>query len=472
MPDSRTPTLRRRLLRSLLAPLLVLAVLGITADYFQARQLTNESYDQVLASTAIGLASRLELERDGDLQDHLPDSARSLQQLDEKAPFLYAVFNAKGVTVAGLAQLIGIAKAQAGPRHPYFHDEILQGVALRVATYAYDGPEGQGTIVVAETLDRRQQATKLLMKSTAWTSALMVAFTLTAVYFAVRHALRPLDALSQRFELRDAKDLQALSLDGVPGEARPLVIAANQLMARLKDAAVAQQGFLSNTAHQLRTPLAGLQTQLELLRDQPAPANNERLKQVFDAVQRLNHLTKQMLALARADAHAHVAHDLRSVDLCQLLEAAASACLDRALAKGIDLGFEPSPASVIGSQWMLNELLVNLIDNAITYTPSNGRITVSCGLVNSAGSTTPLLPYLSVVDSGRGIALEDRDKVFDRFYRAPGTTETGTGLGLAIVREIANRHGARVELHEGPDGQGLCARVLFAEAESEDPEIP
>ncbi|CAH0356210.1 sensor histidine kinase [Aquabacterium sp. CECT 9606] len=470
MPDLRVPTLRRRLLLSLLAPLLMLAALSVMADYLQARRLADESYDQVLASTAIGLASRLELERDGDLQDHLPQSPHALPQLDEQSPLLYAVFDAKGKTVAGLEPLMTIAKVHAHLKHPYFHDEMLQGVALRVATYAYDGPEGRGTIVVAETPRKRQQAARLLMKSTAWTSVLMVLFTLSAVYFGVRHALRPLDDLSQRLELREAKDLQALSLDGVPGEARPLVIAANQLMERLKASAQAQQDFLSNTAHQLRTPLAGLQTQLELLRDHFPTQDRERIQHVFGAVQRLGHLTHQMLALARSDPNVHASQDLHTVDLCLLLEDVASSCLDRALAKGLDLGFEPSPATVLATPWMLHELLINLVDNAIAYTPRHGRVTVSCGMVDHASGRP--VPYLAVEDTGRGIAPSERGKVFERFYRTPGSLEAGTGLGLAIVREIAKQHQACIELGSGADGMGTRVRVLFLAEAGAHPDIP
>lgn len=473
MPEPTSPpTLRRRLLLSLLAPLLLLATLSVMADYFQARHLADESYDQVLASTAIGLASRLELERDGDLLEHLPASPPSLRLLDDgRDPLFYAVFDAQGQTVAGMPELKAIAKAIPALAQPYFHDEHLSGLALRVATYAYAGPDGHGTIVVAETLRKRQHAAQVLMKSTAWANLLMVAFTLTVVYFAVRHALRPLDELSQRFELREAQDLRPLPLDGVPGEARPLVRSANQLMERLKASALAQQDFLSNTAHQLRTPLAGLQTQLELLRDGLPPASQDKVTHVFDAVQRLGHLTNQMLSLARANPNAQLGQDMAVVDLCLLLDTVASSRLDRALAKGIDLGFEPSPAWVMGTPWMLQELLVNLVDNAIAYTPQNGRITVSCGQVIGKPDD-PVMAYLVVEDSGRGIAPTDREKVFERFYRASDTQEPGTGLGLAIVREIAHRHGARIDLTVGPDGQGTRVSVWFTVGDTGHTDIP
>lgn len=447
----KVPTLRQRLLRSLLGPLTVIAAAGVIADYWQARRLADDSYDQVLASTAVGLASRLELERDGDLPAHLPPSP----DLAAGDSLLYAVFDAKGRLVAGLPALWNIAHPRSGLTKPYFHDENLQGRRLRVATYAYAGPEGRGTIVVAETPDRRRQASRRLMQSTAWTNLLTVVFTLVVVYFAVRHALRPLDALSQQFERREPRDMTPLSLAGVPGEARPLVQAANRLMLRLGESARAQQDFVSNTAHQLRTPLAGLQTQLELLHARAAPDERPRAEALLQSTQKLGHLTHQLLALARSGPYALEAQALQSMDLQDLFEDAASACLDQALAHGVDLGFEASAARITGSPWMLRELLLNLIRNAIAYTPRGGSVTVSCGLRDGG------VPHLAVEDTGPGIPVGERSRVFERYYRSAAAVGPGTGLGLAIVKEIADSHGAVVSLGEGRSGRGTRVDVSF-----------
>lgn len=449
-PD--VPTLRQRLLRSLLVPLTLLAAAGVIADYLQARRLADDSYDQVLASTAVGLASRLELERDGDLDKHLPPAPTAVSG----DTLLYAVFDARGQLVAGLPALWAIARPRPGLARPYFHDETLQGRHLRVATYAYAGPEGRGTIVVAETPDRRRQAGHRLMQSTAWTNLLTVIFTLAVVYFAVRHALKPLDALSRQFEQREPRDMTPLPLANVPGETRPLVQAANGLMARLGESARAQQAFVSNTAHQLRTPLAGLQTQLELLLASVGPENKPRAQALLQSTQKLGHLTHQLLALARSGPHALEAQPLRPMDLQDLLEDVASACVDLALTRGVDLGFEPAPARISGSPWMLRELLLNLVHNAIAYTPRGGTVTVSCG-VGADGC-----PRLVVDDTGPGIPVEARPRVFERFYRAAPAEQAGTGLGLAIVKEIADRHGATVTLGEGGTGRGTRIELRFA----------
>jgi two-component system sensor histidine kinase TctE len=459
LPGSASiPTLRQRLLRSLLVPLTVLAIAGVGADYMQARRLADESYDQVLASTAVGLASRLELERDGDLQAHFP----AAPDVASRDALLYAVFNAQGRLVVGIPALWAIAHPRADMRLPYFHDEKLSGRPMRVATYAYAGPEGRGTIVVAEAPNKRLEASHRLMQSTAWTNLLTVIFTLGVVYFAVRHALRPLEALSQQFEQREPRDMTPLSMEGVPGEARALVLAANGLMQRLRESAQSQQAFVSNTAHQLRTPLAGLQTQLELQLGQAPPNEQHRVRALLRSTQKLSHLTHQLLALARSGPHALEAQPLRPMNLEDLFEDVASACLDQALARGIDLGFEPRPAQVSGSAWMLRELLLNLVHNAIAYTPEGGRVTVSCGM-DATGHAC-----LAVEDTGPGIPADLRTRVFERFYRA-AADEAGTGLGLAIVKEIADRHGAEVSLSEGASGQGTRVDIRFAPPDEPSP---
>jgi two-component system sensor histidine kinase TctE len=283
-----------------------------------------------------------------------------------------------------------------------------------------------------------------------------VIFTLAVVYFAVRHALKPLDTLSRQFEQREPRDMTPMPLTDVPRETRPLVEAANGLMARLGESARAQQAFVSNTAHQLRTPLAGLQTQLELLLAEVGPAEKPRAQALLQSTQRLGHLTHQLLALARSGPHALEAQPLQPMDLPALLEDVASDCVDPALARDIDLGFEPSPATILGSPWMLRELLLNLVHNAIAYTPQGGAVTVSCGMTAQGGA------QLVVEDTGPGIPAEDRPRVFERFYRAAPSDHPGTGLGLAIVKEIADRHGATISLSAAASGQGTRVEVRFA----------
>jgi two-component system sensor histidine kinase TctE len=242
------------------------------------------------------------------------------------------------------------------------------------------------------------------------------------------------------------------------------------LFATVAEAASAQHRFLADAAHQLRTPLAGLQAQLELLandiagQDPASSALRERVARIHVGMQRLGHTANQLLALARAEPAAHPADDFRPLQLQTLAEDGVTAHFDHALKRQIDLGVEAEAAQVLGSTWLLRELLANLINNALTYTPANGRVTVRSGMVKrqvAALNPAPILAFLEVEDDGPGIPPSERARVLERFYRGPGGGHDGTGLGLAIVDEIARAHGATLDISVGSDGRGTRVRVEF-----------
>ncbi|NLH81349.1 MAG: HAMP domain-containing histidine kinase, partial [Phyllobacteriaceae bacterium] len=218
--------------------------------------------------------------------------------------------------------------------------------------------------------------------------------------------------------------------------------------------AAAQRRFLAEAAHQLRTPLAGLQTQIELLADDLPAAERGRVATLAAAASRVGRLTQQLLALARSAPEAAVGHALEDLDVADLVEARAIEWYDEALRRGVDLGFELAPAQVHGSAWLVGEMLTNLVDNASRH---GGRtVTVRCG------TTATGTAFVEVEDDGPGIDEAERAKIFERFYRGPGVTAPGTGLGLSIVRDVAEGHGARVRVGPGGDGRGVCFRVEFA----------
>lgn len=451
---SASPTLRRRLLLGLLLPLLALLGIGVVADYRTGVRLAEDAYDHALTSTAIALAARLELDKDHDLDVDLPAAAEAVLRSDPTDRIDFAVYDHQGKLISGNAGLRELAAAE-GSANPAFSDAVRDGTPLRVVTYRYAGPEGMATIIVVETTRKRQRAAAQVLVSTGWPNVLMVAATLLIVFFGVRYALAPLDALGRSIDRRAPDDLGPIPLHGTPGEARPLVAALNRLMDNLRRATALQQAFLSNAAHQLRTPLAGLQTQVELALDAVAAHDRPRLEAMRDATARLVRLTHQMLALARSAPEAGAGQPCEPVDLPALLEDAACGHLDRALARGIDLGFEPAPATVTGSRWLLHEMLANLIDNALAYAPAGSAVTVRCGTTADGGA------FLEVEDAGPGIPAAERARVIERFYRVPGSEPAGSGLGLAIVHEGACRHGARLDLGDGAHGRGTRARVSF-----------
>jgi two-component system sensor histidine kinase TctE len=264
------------------------------------------------------------------------------------------------------------------------------------------------------------------------------------VWFGVKRGLQPLARLSDEIKARSAGDLRPIDAAGAPEEARPLVGALNGLLDEVSAASRKQQRFLADAAHQLRTPLAGLQAHTELALAQPIPeACRAQLEQVHRATIRTARLANQLLALARAEPGARSVTS--QVDLKTVAGGEADAWVRQALGRDIDLGFELEAATVAGDAFLLREALSNLVHNALEYTQQGGRVTVRTGQRDGCS-------FLEVEDDGPGIASEERARVLERFYRVPGTPGTGSGLGLAIVREIAASHGASISIADGSTG--------------------
>ena len=448
-------TLRRRLLAFISWPLLVVLGFSMVADYRSAVGIAREAYDNALASTAVALVTRLERDDDDkDIEVDVPPAADEILRSDPQDRVLYVVFDDHGKIVAGDRELLVLPRPAEANR-TILQDVRLGGQTLRTASFRYESPALSATVIVAETTVKRTRAARRILMAILWPNLLLITAALLLVYFGVRFALRPLDALGERIALRGPGDFSLLAEDDVPAEAGPLVRAINRLMGHLDKAGQAQQVFLSNAAHQLRTPLAGLQTQLELAVESLPPEARPRIERLRDSTRRLAHFTHQMLALARSSSEGALISDRHPVDLAGLLEDAASDLLDAAVAKDIDLGFETGPAMVEGSRWMLREMVANLIENAITYTPTGGRVTARCG-VDVAGAAC-----VEVEDSGPGIPPEERERIFERFYRLGGSGGGGTGLGLAIVKGVAERHSATISVLAGADGCGTRFRVVF-----------
>lgn len=457
------PTLLRRLLFALLPALLLLAGIGAVLDYRQVLAPADLAYDQALASTAIGLATLPEGPLD-DIAAHRRSLTEALARRNPQGRTLYVVQAPDGRLLAGTERLL----AQAGPadpgHNPVFHDDMLDGRPVRIVTYRTSGREGSGLVVVAETIEARRAAARQALEAAMGTNLAIVIAVLLVVTGGVRLALRPLHVLGRQVSRHDIDTLRPLRTDTVPLEVRPLVDGFNLLIQRLRASTQAQQAFLSASAHQLRTPLAGLQAQLDLLAGESTPAGQtERLDRVRAAVLRLTRLTHQMLALARTDARTQVEPRLMPngsgtpVDLVALLQDLVEQHLDAALARQIDLGLETAAAEVEGERWMLREMITNLIDNALQHAPPHSAVTLRCG----PGPAPTVRAVIEVEDAGPGIPPSQRERVFERFVRLDETIGSGSGLGLAIVREVAEAHGARVDIVDRLNGPGVRFRVEF-----------
>ena len=445
-------TIRGRLLAYLLPPLVLLLAAGVYLDYKTGAAPVREAYDHALASAAVALATHAQT---GAQQAELARVAAAIDALLHPGARAraYYVVRAGGQYLAGDPDL---PVATVGAKNPVFFDARFQGERVRVVTYSLTDPQPL-TVSVAETTAERDRATLRLLVSEVLTDIVQLVVTVALVWIGVALALRPMLRLGHQIATRSPRELSPLDARTAPGEVRLLVTELNRLFAALGEASRAQQHFLANAAHQMRTPLAGLLIQLDLLIAEVAEGRvRQELLALRQSAQNLAHAADQLLTLARADPAVHLADEFTTLDCGKLIEDVVAQNLDRALLKGIDLGAQIEPVRVACVAWLVREVLMNLVDNSIRYVPAGGRVTARCGVTDGR-------PYLEVEDDGPGIPPDQRDAVRQRFYRVPNTPGGGCGLGLAIADEVARLHGAELEIGDC-DGVGTRVRLWFSRA--------
>jgi two-component system sensor histidine kinase TctE len=442
----------------MLAPLLLLWPISIAATNHVASFLANQPYDQHLADnvTAIVRLVKVDGER---VTVNLPASARTVLRTDETDLLLYQVVAPNTRVVQGdreipwppLPQKLVAGKV-------LFRDDRIEGDNVRIAYAFIPVREGQppAVVQVAETLKKREALSGSIISGVLLPQFAIIPLAVILVYMGLSRGIAPLRFLQQRIHRRRPTDLSPIPVTRVPDEVRPLVVAFNQMMERLEENLQAQQRFIAQAAHQMRTPLTGLKTQTEIALSETDPAQmRHALRLIAESTDRASHMINQLLILARAESSHEKLHQVVPVDLDALAREVSSEWVMRALAKDIDLGFETSGCELLidGVPLLLRELLTNLVDNAIKYTPRGGHVTVRSRATESA--------IIEVEDDGIGIAPEERESVFERFYRVLGTDAEGSGLGLPIAAEIAELHRAKIELADGPEGRGCLFRVTF-----------
>jgi two-component system sensor histidine kinase TctE len=318
---------------------------------------------------------------------------------------------------------------------------------------------GIALIQVGETLDARRGLSRRILLSTLLRQAVLVLAVATLVWFAVRLVLRPLMRLKSEVETRALSDLSNVGEALVHKEVRPLVGAMNGTMARLQNLIASQRRFIADASHQLRTPLTVLKTQAQLaLRENDPAAMRAIVHSIAGTTDSAINLANRLLTLARIEHGSEAADRMVAVSLPAVVRQVGLELALPAVQKNIDLSLEaPDDALVPGQALLLHELVSNLVDNAIRYTPEGGSVLLR---VQAAGDAV----LLEVQDSGPGIPDAERDKVFTPFYRIAATLEanpTGSGLGLAIAHEIAALHKARVVLGAIEGANGLKVSVVF-----------
>ncbi len=460
----RTRTLRRQLIAWLAAPLFVLWSVSTVVDYDIAKRFVNLAYDRALLEAALDISRQVKVINDRIYLD-LPEVALEMLQTRESGRLHYLVSGPREEYISGEPDLPRpfAATPETADRVRYY-DADFRGVEVRAVALRAPVEPGTGKgavqIHVAERVTARDVFARQIILRMVLPQGILILLAGLAVWYGVGRGLAPLSTLRREIESRSHRDLSALSEQQAPQEVRPLIHAMNDLLARLATAISAQQRFIADAAHQLRTPIAGLKTQTELaLRQSPPGDVNGTLKQLQTATEQSARLVNQLLSLARAEPGDKLSHAVERLDLARLARDATTEWVPRALARNIDLGYdgEASSAWIDGDPFLLRDILGNLLDNAIRYTQRGGQVTVRV-----AGDGAKVA--LSVEDNGPGIPGHERERVFERFYRVLGTGTEGCGLGLAIVREIALSHRAGVELAAGAGGKGTVVRVVFPRA--------
>lgn len=455
-----SPSLVRRLLLMLVGSLSVVAVLLGAGGAWLINGIVERTNDRLLGASARAIAETLAVE-DGEITLDLPPFALGMLENTERDNIYYSVRRG-GALITGYPDLAPAPPDSVQVEQSSFRYDTFRGMRIRVAAEARRLPRIPETVVVevAETLEARHDLAARMLAGLAALEAAFVLIAALLVWPAVRWSLRPVTRLRQEMDDRRA-DFAELPLSGVPVELAGLVGGFNALLQRLEASVEGMRRFTADASHQMRTPLAILRTHLGVLRKHPpaTEAGRASVADIAHATDRLQSLLTGLVILARAEDMATA--PLRpDVDLVALTRLAAAEHAPAA-AKGriqLELDTPPGPIRVATDPLLLNELLSNLIDNAIRYNRRHGHVVVRVGR-DERGAV------LEVEDDGPGVPAGDRERIFQRFYRLPRDQErTGSGLGLSIARALSARLDIALSVADGRDGKGLCVTAVFNDA--------
>lgn len=455
-----TSSIRRHLLSWLLLPILLLCLVGAGLTYGIAVDFATDAYDDALLDSAHSVANRLRFKH-SELTIDMPPAARAILKHGDKDATYYQIIDTNGQVINGDVYIPDAPRGEKIGPEPLLFDGVIEGRPVRICIIEVPlqntASKQRIIIKVAETSMGRTQLIQGILMGVLIPQIVLILLSALAVWIGVTRGLSPLGRLKEAVESRTPWDLRPLPELNVPKEVKPLVISINKLLHQLQEDRDSQKRFLSNAAHQLRTPLAGLKTQTELaLRQKDEAEIRESLQHISTSAVRATRLAQQLLALARLEPSVFKNVAREALDINTIARDATKELVAQAMAKKVDLGFESSssPQMVVGDRASLYEMMFNLIENAVFYTQRGGSVTTRV-----SGSENG--PIFSVEDNGPGIPMGEREHVFERFYRILGNKVSGSGLGLAIVREIAEAHEASIELKDGPDEQGTLIEIHF-----------
>jgi two-component system sensor histidine kinase TctE len=451
--------LSTHLLLWLLLPMLALSGLAVVVHGLRSEVETDEAYDRALLGSALVMAEHVTV-RDGRVAADIPQSALKMLESRTQDHIFYNVSCVDPTFyIAGWQDLPPPPQLPKVGGEPVFVDMRYNGHDVRLVALrrlVFDASDCTTVAVrVAESTEARDAMAARMDADATTTLLALTAAAAVCVVFGVRRGLRPLLRLRDEIRARDENDLAPIDVGQVPAEVAPLLDAINLQLRRQRSINDAHRRFVADASHQLKTPLAVLKMQADLALAQADPARMRRhVQELHDGVESTTRVVHQLLTLLRSDPLS--LHAQEAVDLAEVAREATFELLPLALAKGVDVAFDGAGAvAVVAHEVLLHELVANLVDNAIQFTPAGGHVAVLVGAGDGDGA------LLRVADDGPGIPDSERAKVFTRFYRAPGSSGDGCGLGLAIVRQIADRYGAVVTL-DAAAGGGLSVTVRFA----------
>jgi len=423
-----------------------LGLVGIVASgmtYLQAREDVNDLFDYQLQQLALSL-------------EHQPGAAPRVERGDaedrqEQSDFVVDIWDRDGKLIfASRAGLILPRAAARGYAMHNWHDSAWRSYQTRWRGL---------TIQVAQPMSAREEMAATMALRILVPVLVLIPFLGVVIWVSVGRGLLPLKEIGAALGARSSSDMSPLAAIHLPVEVAPMVFSVNDLLTRLSVAMETQRQFIADAAHELRTPLTAVQLQLQLVERADTPAERElALVELTAGIGRAVHLVQQLLALARVEPEA-VIRKFGIVSVDDLARAVVADYAVLAVDKGVDLGIgRVERATIAGDADSLRVMLGNLVDNAVRYTPSGGRIDL-CVYRDEYDVV------LEVEDNGPGVPQEERSRVFDRFYRQPGSQGQGSGLGLAIVKNIVERHHGQIVLGAGKNGRGLNATARFAVAD-------
>ncbi|MFZ6846905.1 sensor histidine kinase N-terminal domain-containing protein [Undibacterium sp. RuRC25W] len=466
----------------MLAPLLLLWPMSIAITYLVAKSIANQPFDHALENKIMLISQQIK-QVDHKLVSRLTQPARDILRADDLDTIYFQVKAGNGQLIDGDQTIPQPADDEKPiPGNIQLKNVSFGGADFRVA-YAYmdvdsldrtlpDEATGsrektshvQVLIQIAETLEKRSNLANEIIKGVILPQFIILPIALALVWFALSRGLSPLAELQHRIRARRPDDLSPIDSRQVPEEITPLVNSLNDMLARLTQTIDSQKRFIADAAHQMKTPLAGMRMQSELaLRQTDQEEIHRSLLQLSTSSEAATRLINQLLTMARAENQTPAQQPLKQIVLNELAMDVVREWIPISFNKRIDLGFEQTDEAVtiFGNPLMLKEMLSNLVDNAIRYTPAEHNITVKVNVNHSQQ-----LAILEVEDNGPGIPVSEREHVFERFYRILGTNVQGSGLGLSIVREIVLQHDAHIDISDNPHPQdkqfpGCVFRIFF-----------